>query len=121
MTVSESDGEAMFRETTERFLLLRLVTEVRPDGLFVRLEPFQRSFRQIPSDQIRDVTVTSYSATTYGGWHWGLRRTPGGNAVYRLQGDRGIEVVQTNGDRWFVGSRRPAELESAVGSIAGSA
>lgn len=110
-------GETTFRETTDRFWILRLITEVREDGVYVRLGPLQRSFRRIPPDQIRDVSATSYAATTYGGWHWGMRRTLSGNTVYRLRGDGGVEVVRTNGERWFIGSQRPAELKSAIERI----
>lgn len=106
-----------FREVTERFWMLRLVTEVRSDGLYVRLEPFQRTFRHLPPERIREIRATSYSAMDFGGWHWGLRRTPGGNTVYRLQGSRGVAIVQPDGTIWFVGSRRPAELEAVLAEI----
>lgn len=118
MTASEStDDETIFRGTTERFWILQLITEVRESGIYVRLDPIQRSFRRIPPDQIRRVSATSYAATAYGGWHWGVRRTPSGNTVYRLRGGQGVEVIQANGERWFVGSQRPAELESAIEQI----
>lgn len=115
MPTDDTDrGEPAFRETTERFWLLRLVTEVRDDELYVRLEPLQRSPRHIASDEIEEVHVETYSATTYGGWHWGLRRTLGGNTVYRLRGDRGVELVLTDGERVFVGSERPEDLAEAI-------
>lgn len=79
----------LFRETTERFWLLQLISEVREDGIYVRLGPLQRSFQRIRPGAIRDVTVTTYAATAYAGWHWGVRKTPGGNTVYRLRGNRG--------------------------------
>lgn len=116
MASSTTTDEPIFRETTDRFWFFRLVTEVREDGVYVRLDPFQRSFRRIPPDHIRDVTATSYEATAYAGWHWGLRRTPGGNTVYRLRGSEGVEVVH-DGERWFIGSRRPERLESAIERI----
>lgn len=111
------DSDPLFRETTDRFGVLRLVTEVRERGLRVRLGPIQRTFREIPADRVRDARVASYAASTYGGWHWGVRRTPGGNTVYRLRGDRGVEITLTNGQRWFVGSQRPDELAAAVERI----
>lgn len=111
------DGDPLFRETTERFGVLRLVTEVRPDGLSVRLEPIQRSFRTLPANRIRAARVASYAASTYAGWHWGVRRTPGGNTVYRLRGDRGVELVLADDTRWFVGSGHPEELAAAVERI----
>lgn len=112
------DDESIFRESTRRFWCLRLITDVRPDGLYVRLSPLQRSFRHIPGQEIDTVRVEPYAATTYSGWHWGLRRTLGGNTVYRLRGDEGVEVVLTTGDRWFIGSQRPAQLKSALEQVA---
>lgn len=111
----------LFREVTERFWMLRLVTEVRMDGLYVRLDPFQRTFRHLPPERIREARATSYSATEFGGWHWGLRHTPGGNTVYRLRGSRGVAVVQPDGTTWFVGSQRPAEFEAALAEVATAA
>lgn len=112
-----NEKERLFRETTERFWFLRLITEVRKDGIFVRLEPFQRSFWQIRPDDIQNVTVTTYDATTYAGWHWGVRRTPRGNTVYRLQGSRGIKIQLKNGNSWFIGSQQPADLAAAIERI----
>lgn len=57
-----------YRETTKRFWILRLITEVHPDGVYVRLAPMHRSFRHIPTSGIETVTVTTYSPATYGGW-----------------------------------------------------
>ena len=109
-----TDDEAIYRETTDRFWIFRLVAEVRANGIDVRLAPFQRSFRRIQSGQIQNVRTTAYAATTYSGWHWGLRRTPGGHTVYRLRGGEGVEVVPTSGERWFIGSQRATELEAAI-------
>lgn len=121
MSPSENRAdETLFRETTDRFWVLRLVTEVRESGLYVRLEPLQRSFRHVPAEQIRAANVASYSATNYAGWHWGMRRTPGGNTVYRLRGGRGVEVESTTGKRWFVGSQRPERLAAAIEEVTGT-
>jgi hypothetical protein len=111
------DDDPLFRETTERFGVFRLVTEVRSDGLSVRFEPIQRSFRTLPASRIREVRVASYAASRYAGWHWGVRRTPGGNTVYRLQGNQGVELVLTDDTHWFVGSRHPEELAAAVARL----
>lgn len=104
-----------YRETQERFWKLRIVTEVRSDGVYVRFDPVQRSFRRIPFDEIDEVAAATYSAAEYGGWHWGVRWSlTGDSAVYRLRGDDGVELLLESGERIFVGSRRPAELEAAI-------
>lgn len=117
MSLTENSDETLFRETTERFWLLRLVSEVRESGIYVRLEPFQRSFRRIRADSIEEVNVTPYAATRYAGWHWGMRKTPSGNTVYRLRGGRGVEIVHENENRWFIGSQRPDEFGAAIERI----
>lgn len=114
------DDDPVYREVTSRFWILRLVTEARVDGLYVRLEPLQRSFRRIPVDRIKEVHVETYSARAYGGWHWGLRRTPSGNTVYRLRGSRGVEVTLTDGTRWFIGSQHPSRLKSSLEWVSNS-
>lgn len=106
-----------FRETTTRFWVLQLVTEVQDDGLHIRLGPIQRSFRHIPVEQIQTVQVTSYTATDYAGWHWGVHQTLGGNTVYRLYGGQGVEVVLADGTQWFIGSRRADALQSTLEQI----
>ncbi|WP_222913425.1 DUF6141 family protein [Natrinema sp. SYSU A 869] len=110
----ERDRTRIYRETIERFWVLRLVIEVRHDGVYLRLGPIQRSFRYIPLQNIDEVQVTTYSSTTYAGWHWGLRKTPGGNTVYRLRGDHGVELTLTDGTRIFIGTEHPTELETAI-------
>lgn len=111
---ADADAEVLFREITRRFLFLTLVTEVRSDGVYVRLGPVERSFRTLSPAEIRSVEVASYAATDYGGWHWGRRRTADGDVVYRLRGGRGVELGLEDGSRWFVGSQREAQLKAAV-------
>lgn len=108
------DSKPVYRETDKRFWILRLIIEVRRDGVYLQLGPIQRSFRHIPFNDIDEARVTTYSSSTYGGWHWGLRRAPSGNTVYRLRGNRGVELVLTDGKRIFIGSEQPAELETAI-------
>lgn len=116
----EREQPPVYRETIDRFWVLQLVIEVQHDGVAVRLGPFQRSFRYISFREIDDVRVATYSSTTYGGWHWGLRRSLSGNTVYRLRGSRGIELVLTDGTRMFIGTQQPADFEAAIIETMGS-
>ena len=110
----------VYQETTERLWILQLITEVRDDGLYIRFKPIHWSFRRIPVKDIENVTVTAYSAADYGGWHWGVRKSLSGNTVYRLRGDRGVEVTLQSGKQIFIGSRSPSELETAVQRVTGA-
>lgn len=88
--------------------------EVREGSLGVRLLPIQRSLKWLPLRDVEKSRVTTYRASSYGGWHWGMRASPQGNTVYRLRGDHGVELVLAGGQRVFVGSQRPAELQDAI-------
>jgi hypothetical protein len=116
----DEEMDPIYRETTERFWFLRLVTEVREDGLYVRFDPIHRSFRHVSSPEIDEVRATTYSQASYGGWHWGIRWSPGGNTVYRLRGNRGVELVLNGNGQVFVGSQSPSELGTALQRVTAS-
>jgi len=82
--------------------------------VYVRLAPIHRSLRHIPATAIEDVTVTTYPPATYDGWHWGARRSLGGNTAYRLRGTHGVEVTLDDGRKIFLGSQSPADLARAI-------
>lgn len=112
-------GKRYYRETTTRLLLFELVVEVREDGIYLRLSPLHRSFHRIPFADVETATATTYGPARYGGWHLGLGRTVGGNSVYRLRGDQGVEVVLSDERRLFIGSQTAQELEAAIERAAG--
>jgi hypothetical protein len=89
---------------------MRLITEVRPGLLWVRLSPF-RGMR-ISTDEIDSAFTREYSAIReYGGW--GVRAGRSGRA-YNAYGDRGVQLVLTDGSRILVGSQRSEELMAAL-------
>lgn len=114
---TETADERRFSEERTRFYFVRLRTEVREDGVYVRLAPIQRSFSRIRPAALQAVEVTGYDSSRYGGWHWGIRWTPGGNRVYRLYSGDGVEVTKTDGERWFIGTARPAALRDAIDAL----
>ena len=114
-----TNNAVTFQEKTSRFWILSLVTEVRSDGVYVRLAPIERAFRRLEFGAIDSVRVVEYSPTTYQGWHWGLHRTSTGHLVYRLRGNRGVEITRQDGTRWFVGLSRPDELCASVDQLVG--
>jgi hypothetical protein len=93
------------------FLGLKLVTEVRGDGLyicFVWLWPE----RTIPWDQIRMVETRTYRPLReFGGWgvRWDTR-----GIVYHARGNRGACLVLAGGERVLIGSQRADELVRAI-------
>lgn len=94
------------------FRAMRLVTEVRSDGLHVRFRPFVR--KHFPFETIRRCEARTYRPIAeYGGW--GIRFGWGGRGkAYNVRGDRGVQLEFTDGKRLLIGSQRAEELEAAI-------
>jgi hypothetical protein len=91
---------------------LRLVTEVRSDGLYVRFYPLHRSYRKFPFDSIRSCHVQKYRPIRdYGGWgiRYGLKGT-----AYNVSGDRGVLLEFWDGSKLMIGSQQPEGLATAM-------
>lgn len=91
--------------------IVRLVTEVTPGLLSVRLVPFRG--RQIPTRDIRSAEAREYSPMgEYGGW--GIRVSRDGGKAYNAYGKMGVQLVLTDGKRVLVGTQRAEELIVAL-------
>jgi len=98
------------------FLRLKLVTEVRDDGLFVCFVWLWPE-RTIPWDQIRSVGTRTYRPIRdFGGWgvRWATR-----GVVYHARGNRGVRLVLESGERVLIGSQRPDDLANAIAARSG--
>ncbi len=94
------------------FYSLRLVTEVRADGLYYRYSPLHRRFHRIVFSDMQSAEAISYRPVRdYGGW--GIRCGPKGKA-FNVRGNRGVEIVQSDGSRILLGSQRSEELALAL-------
>jgi len=94
------------------FLVARLQTEVRSDGLHVRFAPFHlrtRSFRL--ADLVRFEAVTYNPILEYGGW--GIRIGARGWA-YNVSGRLGVRLTFVSGKQLLIGSRDPEAFVAAV-------
>ena len=96
-------------------LQAKLITQVSPDGLFIRWYPLHFSMKKIPLENVERVEALTYHPVkAYGGW--GLRRG-GGGRVYNIHGDRGVKIYYVNGGHILIGSQKPDELARAIESI----
>lgn len=94
------------------FRAMHLRTEVKADGLHLRLYPLHLRFRHWPFEALGSADARTYSPLReYGGW--GLRLGPGGWA-YNIQGNRGVQIVLRSGRRILIGSQEPERLEDAL-------
>jgi hypothetical protein len=100
------------------FVVLKLETEVRSDGLYVRYFPFHFKYKKINPDDLTEYCARQYSPLReYGGW--GIKCGKGGKA-YNVKGNRGLQLVFTNGKRLLIGSQKPDELEQAMRLVSGA-
>lgn len=91
---------------------LRLETEVREDGVYLKLAPLHRSFRHVAWDAIESVESVRYRPLLeYGGW--GIRWRPG-KLAYNVSGSRGVRLGRPDDRELLVGSQRPDELATAI-------
>ena len=92
------------------FYSLRLITEVRPEGLMIRFYPLHT--KMIPYHKIKSCEARTYRPLLeYGGW--GIKYGPGGWA-YNVLGNRGVQLTLEDGKRVLIGSQRVDELERAI-------
>jgi hypothetical protein len=91
---------------------LRLTTEVRADGIYLKMWPLHRSFRCIPWSEIEQYEARQYRPLReFGGW--GIRWTPG-KLAYNVRGNRGVWIERTNERGVLVGSQHPEEFVEAI-------
>jgi hypothetical protein len=92
-------------------LLLRLITEVRNDSVYIRFVPLRT--RTIAFSEIEHVKARTYSAVReYGGW--GIKGWSRNKIAYNVSGNEGVELTLTNGQRVMIGSQRAPELAAAI-------
>ncbi len=92
------------------FLKMKLITEVRDDGLYIHFFPLLR--QHIRFENIENCEVRSYSPIKeYGGW--GIRYGLKGKA-YNVSGNHGVQLKLAGDKRLLIGSQRPEELAHAI-------
>lgn len=99
------------------FFFMRMITEVRSDGLYVRFVPFHLSFRRFGWEELESFEARTYRPIReYGGW--GLRGF-GRNRALNVSGNKGLQLVFKDGRRILVGSQRADDLASVSRSASG--
>lgn len=95
---------------------LRLQTEVRADGIYLKMWPLHWSFRRIPWSEIEGYESEEYRPIReYGGW--GIRWAPG-KLAYNVSGNQGVLIERANGQTVLVGSQHPEEFVKAIDEAA---
>jgi len=92
-----------------------MFTEVREDGLYVRIFPFHMKPHKIRLQDVSKVTPrTALPATEYG---WlGTVRSSGGLS-YSISRNGGVQIDYADGGHVVVGSRSPQKLAAAIEAV----
>jgi hypothetical protein len=94
------------------FYTIRLITEVRKDGIYLRFFPFHRKFKIYSYDEIESHAVREYKPIReFGGW--GIRYGSGGKA-YNVYGNNGIQLIFKNKKRLLIGTQKAKEFYQAI-------
>lgn len=92
---------------------MKLITEVRYDGLYIRYMPFHLNYKRIPFNEIENYTVITYKLIAqFGGT--GIRVNIHGETGYIMSGNKGIKLKLTNKKVIVLGSQNPNELIKAL-------
>ncbi len=99
------------------FTLLKLVVEVRSDGLWYKFGGLHRRWHHYRWDQIEHFYAREYKPIReYGGW--GIR-CGFSDKAYNVKGKQGLQLVLVGGEKVLFGSQNPERLVSAIESVSG--
>jgi hypothetical protein len=99
------------------FWRMKLVVEVTPDDLRIRLRPFTN--RAIPLVDIVTAEPRTYRPIgEFGGW--GVRGLSRRNMAYNVSGDQGVQLTLRDGDRVLIGSQQAQTLALAIRNARGA-
>lgn len=96
------------------FVVMKLITEVRNDGIYIRFIPFHFKYKSFLFKDIRQYeSITSNPLKEFGGW--GIRFNFKGETAYNLNGKGGVKL-KLKYDTVIIGTRKPDELKKAMDS-----
>ena len=101
---------------------VKMITQIRTDGIFVRFPPFQPSFEKYSWEDIQEVYVRDFDAMNeYSKWGvrfgtWGVKFGASGKG-YILWGNKGLQIVLRNSLKILVSTQRPEEIANVLNDI----
>ncbi|MFD1337449.1 DUF6141 family protein [Oceanobacillus iheyensis] len=96
-------------------LFLKLETEVRNDGIYIRFFPFHLQYRTFLFKDIQHYESITYSPIKrFGGW--GIRFNTAGETAYNVKGKKGIELKLKYGTV-VIGTQKTEEFKRVLDSV----
>ncbi|WP_040982668.1 DUF6141 family protein [Oceanobacillus jeddahense] len=92
---------------------IKLVVEVRHDGIYVRFYPFPYK-RFLFKDMNSYESITYNSIKRFGGW--GLRINMNGEKAYNIYGNKGMKL-KLKYETVVIGTQKPEALEAAIQTV----
>jgi hypothetical protein len=98
-------------------VVLRLETEIRSDGIYIRFFPLHIDYKRFAPKDLDECYARQYKPLReYGGW--GIRYGLGGKGkAYNVSGNKGVQLIFKNGKKLLIGSQRADQLADAIRSI----
>ena len=94
------------------FLLFKLETHIKEDGIYVRFFPIHLSFRFYAWESISKLEVREYKPISeFGGW--GLRGF-GKNRALNISGNIGLQIEFKDGKKLLIGTTKSDELSDVI-------
>lgn len=107
-------GAAISLLITIFILSIRLDTQIKTDGIYVKFFPLQTSFRFFTWNSLQKCYVRKYSPIAeYGGWGWRLGLF-GKGVCYNISGNQGLQLVFMNGKKLLIGTQKPEAVTEVV-------
>ena len=95
-------------------LLIKLETEIRRDGVYVKFFPFHRKYIHYSWDEISRSYVRKYNAILeYGGWGVRLGLFGKGRAL-NVSGNKGLQLEFYDKRKLLIGTQMPDEITAAL-------
>jgi hypothetical protein len=96
------------------FYKMKLVLEIRSDGIYYRYPPLINAFRKIAVKEIERIEVRKYNPLKeYGGWGIKTGTRQYGKA-YNVSGTTGLQLYLKNGRKILFGTQRKAAIHDAA-------
>ncbi len=94
------------------FFTIKLISEVRDDGIYIKFYPFQLKYQHLTFNEILTYKVREFNPVKeFGGW--GLKYGASGKA-YSMNGNYGVQLELQDRSELMIGSRKPQDLASAI-------
>jgi len=94
---------------------IRLETQIKTDGIYVRFSPFHPKPRHYSWDMIDIVYIRKYnSLREYGGWGIRTDLLMRKNWAFNISGSTGIQLVLKDGSLLLIGTQKPLEAAAAL-------